>query len=243
MKVGLSDGRTLELRLRESERCRRMILRAAPGGWFELVYPAGPLPPDAWNFVNSHRVWLTHLSAKLAHDSAERKTSEPPSELFLPYTGRTFRIVYIPQDVCWIGAKTVVDSTIQVRGRVGEPENCFAVLRKWLIEEAEREILPREKAAAEALGFGVERFRFGLQQRSWGTCTRKKVVTLNAALLFFPPYAADYVMIHEFCHLQEMNHSKRFWNLVLGLCPDARKIRAEINHRAISLPPWLWKKT
>ena len=40
-----------------------------------------------------------------------------------------------------------------------------------------------------------------------------------------PEPVVDYVIIHELAHLKEMNHSKKFWNLVAEHCPRWRKHR------------------
>ena len=47
-------------------------------------------------------------------------------------------------------------------------------------------------------------------------------------MLFLPPHLADYIVVHELCHLQEMNHSKRFWALVSQLVPDHLQRRKEL---------------
>jgi hypothetical protein len=33
----------------------------------------------------------------------------------------------------------------------------------------------------------------------------------------------DYLIFHELAHVQEMNHSIRFWRLVQKLCPTFRE--------------------
>jgi predicted metal-dependent hydrolase len=38
----------------------------------------------------------------------------------------------------------------------------------------------------------------------------------------------DYVIIHEMCHIKEMNHSKRFWALVENLCPNFKFLKKEL---------------
>ena len=48
----------------------------------------------------------------------------------------------------------------------------------------------------------------------WGSCSHTGKMTLSTRLLFAPEEVQDYVIIHELCHLEELNHSDRFWRLV-----------------------------
>jgi hypothetical protein len=57
------------------------------------------------------------------------------------------------------------------------------------------------------------------QRTRWGSCSSKKAVNLNWRLIQLPPAVADYIILHEFAHLFEMNHSSRFWRKVRELCP------------------------
>lgn len=63
------------------------------------------------------------------------------------------------------------------------------------------------------------------QRTLWGSCSGRKNLNFNWRLAAAPPEALDYVVIHELCHLREMNHSKRFWDLVKASCPDYRARR------------------
>lgn len=54
----------------------------------------------------------------------------------------------------------------------------------------------------------------------WGSCSSRKNLNFNWRLLFAPPEVLEYVVIHELCHLKEMNHSQRFWTLVANEMPD-----------------------
>ena len=55
---------------------------------------------------------------------------------------------------------------------------------------------------------------------TWGSCSNKGRLLFNWRLIFVPLETLYYVVVHEMCHLVEMNHSSRFWNLVSNLCPD-----------------------
>jgi len=55
----------------------------------------------------------------------------------------------------------------------------------------------------------------------WGSCVPEKgVITLNKQLLEAPRNCIEYVVMHEFCHFIQPNHSKKFYNLITMLMPD-----------------------
>lgn len=63
-------------------------------------------------------------------------------------------------------------------------------------------------------------------KRRWGSCSSRGVITLNTELIKYPIEAIDYVIMHELCHLLEMNHSVAFYRLLESLCPDYKQREA-----------------
>jgi predicted metal-dependent hydrolase len=64
---------------------------------------------------------------------------------------------------------------------------------------------------AQKHGFTYTLGKLGLRRTRWGSCTSKKVISLNIALVALPEYLVDYVLIHELCHTRHLNHSRFFW--------------------------------
>ena len=80
---------------------------------------------------------------------------------------------------------------------------------------------------------GVHDFEFNEiyirnQKSRWGSCSRDKNLSFNYKIIYLPQKIADYIIIHELCHTKELNHSKRFWDLVEKCMPDYLKFRKDL---------------
>lgn len=98
-------------------------------------------------------------------------------------------------------------------------------------EEAFNLISARIDYYNNIFGFDFNRISIRNQKTRWGSCSSKKNLNFNYRILFLPQRIADYIIIHELFHLKEMNHSRRFWNLVAGVVPDYMSIRKELRNR------------
>ena len=66
------------------------------------------------------------------------------------------------------------------------------------------------------------------QKTRWGSCSKKGNLNFNYKIALLPSEVADYIIVHELCHLKEFNHSKRFWNLVSQTIPEYKEIKKQI---------------
>ena len=73
------------------------------------------------------------------------------------------------------------------------------------------------------------------QRSKWGSCSAKGNLNFNCLLLLAPERVLDYVVVHELCHLREMNHSRRFWAFVEIFCPDFRESRRWLKENGAAL--------
>ena len=70
------------------------------------------------------------------------------------------------------------------------------------------------------LGVKFNKLRITSALSRWGSCNSIGNVSFSWRLIMAKPTVIDYVIIHEFCHLFEFNHSKNFWELVKKIMPD-----------------------
>ena len=89
-----------------------------------------------------------------------------------------------------------------------------------LADEALKVIPERVKYYAPLLGVRYGRITIRNQRSRWGSCSGRKNLNFNCLLMLTPPEVIDSVVVHELCHLKEMNHSERFYAEVLRVFPD-----------------------
>ncbi len=77
-------------------------------------------------------------------------------------------------------------------------------------------------------GFKYGRISVRRQKTRWGSCSRAGNLNFNYRLIFLEPAAADYIIVHELCHLGEFNHSPDFWRLVAQQIPDYLRLRKQV---------------
>ncbi|MEP7162900.1 MAG: M48 family metallopeptidase [Candidatus Moraniibacteriota bacterium] len=88
----------------------------------------------------------------------------------------------------------------------------------------------------EQYGFVFTSVSIRNQKSRWGSCSSAGRLSFNYRLVSLPPELSDYVLVHELCHLQELNHDPAFWELVAKTIPDFRARRAAL--KKLSLAGW-----
>ncbi len=78
-------------------------------------------------------------------------------------------------------------------------------------------------------GFDFNRIAIKNMYSNWGSCSAKKNLNFNYKIIHLPSHLAEYIVVHELCHLKEMNHSNRFWSLVARTIPDHKTCRKELH--------------
>ena len=76
--------------------------------------------------------------------------------------------------------------------------------------------------------FKYNRIAIRNQKTRWGSCSSDKNLNFNYRLCLLPPFIADYIIVHEMCHLAELNHSLSFWQLVSQAIPNYKEIEREL---------------
>lgn len=78
-------------------------------------------------------------------------------------------------------------------------------------------------------GFSYPQIKFRKMTSQWGNCRASKmIITFNTNLMYAPYECIEYVVIHEFVHLLQQNHSPKFYEEVEKLMPDWKERRRKL---------------
>lgn len=109
--------------------------------------------------------------------------------------------------------------------------------REYLKNKAQALALAQSKLLYwnKIYGFGYNRVSIKNQKTRWGSCSKKGNLNFNYKVVHLPEYLADYLVVHELCHLKEFNHSKYFWELVGQAVPNYKILRQELRNFGVGL--------
>jgi len=82
--------------------------------------------------------------------------------------------------------------------------------------------------------FSYNRVSVKNQKSRWGSCSKRGNLNFNYKIVYLPEALTDYLIVHELCHLKEMNHSKNFWLEVGRAIPDYKVRRRELRNFGVS---------
>ena len=194
-------------------RARRYILRVIDEATIRVTIPRGGSRGEAFAFFQRNHEWAT-ARLKEATDKSAQALQPWQVGTKVWYRGRKEPIIVD------CGMLRVCSLEIgEVKGELDLRVRIEGALRS----QAEAEIPGRVYAYAKLMGVAPRRVTIRGQRTRWGSCSAKGNLSLNWRLVQVPEEVRDYVVIHELCHLRQMNHSSRFWDLVRSVCPNYRE--------------------
>lgn len=194
--------------VRRSERSRRVRVTVDPARGVQVVLPLRAPEREAAAAVAELAPWIERRVADLAR---ARATVAARGDT-VPYLGEALRVS--PQAgrarVHRRGAELLVPEGAARR----------AALERWLRRAAHAEIAARLDVACSLAGSSYSGLSIRGQRTRWASCSASGAMSFNWRLLLAPEPVLEYVVWHEVCHLEVMDHSPRFWGLLGERCPD-----------------------
>ncbi|MEN7342142.1 MAG: SprT family zinc-dependent metalloprotease [Pseudomonadota bacterium] len=229
---------------RESARATRLSIKVHYDGRVEVVVPKGLCRAEVEQFVISNQAWIDRArSGQLEkHPPVARQR---PSAMTLTAVGEHWRL----------HRRAHKGKRFVAHLRPGSGPNQFDVcldgpaddesmlrdaVRKLLIDRARQMFKSTLSDLAPTMNSRYRRVQVRDQKTRWGSFSSSGTISMNYAALFLNPDQMRYLCAHELAHYHHMDHSRRFWQCVEQVIPEARALDRQLHSTYDVLPPWLW---
>lgn len=211
MEKNIIDKELGVITLRISPRATRYTLKVS-NGRITATIPTGGDENRMIAYIMENKERLTQALLRHPPRPLLDESTELQATTFRVHIFRAYRSNYLmrledgvlhiacPEDICF--EQDVVQYQLK------------SMLEKALRYEAKRLLPQRIAELADRHGFSFSAVKINNSKTHWGSCTMKKSINLSLSLMLLPWHLVDYVLLHELCHTVEMNHSKRFWQLM-----------------------------
>jgi len=208
----LLSGRDIAFSLRRSHLSKRIVFSVSSSGDLTVSAPLWVRTRDVLGALKEQERWILE---KL--DEAKAKKRPLDSASFLGKSYPVKKMIAPGRRP----AAALKNEVMYVRVRDDSEESVRSALEKLYIREA-KQLFP---ALVEKHNNGhvINRIAVKNQRTRWGSCSNGHNLNFNWRLLMAPLDTVEYIVVHELAHLEEMSHSRRFWNIVASRCPDYKR--------------------
>ncbi len=199
----------------------------------EVVAPVHVPEEKIHRFVTSRQEWVLVASDKLAKVSAKVDKKWQLDNIvdgaLVPFQGK-FKSIAIQSGEKLKHIEFSSENkqlSVYLPPHIGRDQQAVIknALIDWMRQQAMKEVQPLIEINAKKYNLYPRSCKIKTQKSRWGSCGVRNDININWLLILVPAEVMEYVVIHEICHIQERNHSARFWTLVAKHCPDYKQHR------------------
>jgi predicted metal-dependent hydrolase len=217
-------GITLEYEF-APKRVKNINLRVRSDGSVSVSAPRWVSKEQVEAFLLQRWEWL---------QAAQNRAAESAQPVFNWRQGEWFHL--LGEAVCVAhshgpkAAATLQNGTLTLT--LPHPDKAAAVGEKWYDAFCRGELARLEEAAWRrfaAKGTAKPTLRLRWMTSRWGSCMPKQGnITLNKRLFSLPRHLAEYVLLHEYCHLLHADHQAEFYALLGEFAPNRKQLDQEL---------------
>lgn len=221
MKIFL-DENEFELNHHVNKKIKRISLVLESQSKITIKTPPKIKAHELRDIVYRHKEWIL----KTLHKAPVKNQFDFIVGSTLPYLGKRYPLNFI-DDEKFKNVKISLENEIFIISHNAnihkEYDQFHDGLKNFYKKNAIKIIDPLFDTWTYNTNLLPNKIGYRFAKTRWGSCNFKNDISMNYMLLQFPIEAIEYVVLHELCHIQEKNHSKRFWNLVSLYMPNYKK--------------------
>lgn len=183
-------------------------------------------------FVSAQSAWVLKRLAKEAQLKQAHITLIDGATIHYLGASITLKILLAKR-----ASAELLENELTLRVNTLAQDHIKSVFVTWLKKQAASYMVPRCNALASQLQLAhkITTIRFRITRTTWGHCSSKGIIQFNPLIMLTKPDLIDYLIAHEVCHLQHMNHSTHYWALLSQICNNHAILKKNLRSFEASL--------
>ncbi|MES2217641.1 MAG: SprT family zinc-dependent metalloprotease [Pseudomonadota bacterium] len=200
--------------IKKHARARHVKLKTTVKLGLELVVPKRFNPKEIPAILEHNKAWIIKHLAKIREQTQLLANVDMPGQINLLAFGQNWQVDYVATQSGKLRLMTRPHNELVLFGNINDKDLCKKLLTNWARSQAKKLLPLRIEQLSNFCQLPFQNVSIRNQQSRWGSCSVEKNINLNYKLIFLPPELMDYIIIHELCHTEQLNHSAKFWRLV-----------------------------
>lgn len=207
---------TIDYSIHRSQRRKKTISISVDGDGVKVTTPIHTDDGSLQQLVYNKAPWICDRLTRI--QQLLEATPQPKqfvSGESIRYLGRQYRLQRIDES-----------TEVRLRGRfleipdLGDRDLIRQQLIDWYVQKATEKLPVRVELYSKRFGLPIPPIFIRNQRKCWGSCNSKGELRFNWKIIMASIRLIDYVVAHELCHLEHLNHSKTFWHRLGLIMPD-----------------------
>ena len=212
------DTEKIEFAVVKSRR-KSLSIAIQPDGNLLVKAPLLMSDGEILKWVKTKTSWIIRQRAKVLEQQEENPPKQYVSGEHFWYMGQEYELD-VRISAGRAGMVGIAEDKIVLFSKTGDATEIQKILTNWYIKQAKLWIPKRVRHFTEQMRESFGNITIKNQKKRWGSCSSARNLNFNWRLIMAPQEVLDYVVVHELCHLRQMNHSKEFWKEVEMVLPD-----------------------
>ena len=197
---------------------KNINMRISPKG--EIVVSANPFVPldKIDEFVSSKVSWIVEHQKKVVEKAQRCLLSDKEIMLFgkqLKIKKSAGRYNYVSYDDKYLYVQLKQDADV---------EKVITQFLNKLCKDVFMDVATLTCNSLKDYQIPFPEVKIRTMKSRWGSCTpARNTITLDKKLIHYPLEFIEYVVLHEFVHFIQPNHSKAFYNIIENYMPDYKQ--------------------
>jgi predicted metal-dependent hydrolase len=232
MRLTLRYGsRSAEYDVRESPRLTaKLRIHVEPSGALVVEAPVGTPESKIREGVQKRARWIMDHIGRFEDYRRHALPREYRSGETHFYLGRRYKLKIAAQAGAPRSVRLIA-GRLEVTTPSGNADDVRLALSRWYRQRAAAYFSQRTARLGAELPWvqNAPPIKLLKMKRYWGSCSPQGAITLNPALIKAPAHCVEYVLLHELCHIEEHNHSPKFYALLDRHMPAWREAKEELD--------------